>query len=321
MADYVYLDWNVFNKIEKLNSLLDEEKQTYSAINDAIIAGKIVVPYSNAHMSDLHRGYIKDPKYTAGHLFTIASLTNHLCIVQYWGEKQVRWHYRDVNDFFESSIEESSYVAESFSDLLNPGGDSLLETLKEAQLNLLRSNPLPENFKEIYKADPIFSVMYPRSKVEMNQLALCEDLYAFSCKIKVDYNLYKNFRKYINQAKLKFQEVRKMDKEVSKSNTEIPSTLTYDEVWELYAPKNTLTSNPAYDKIFDLFTKTDLKGYNQDERFANLIDDALHVIYAAHCDYFVTIDNRCYEKALKVFHQLKIETKVMKPEDFVPEID
>jgi hypothetical protein len=69
-----YLDWNVFNKIE--NHANNEE--LYSNIKDFIISGAIIVPYSNAHISDLYRGYLKNPNYIAGHIENIALLTNQL---------------------------------------------------------------------------------------------------------------------------------------------------------------------------------------------------------------------------------------------------
>lgn len=32
MSNYIYLDWNIFNKIEKMDDLDEEEKQVYSTI-------------------------------------------------------------------------------------------------------------------------------------------------------------------------------------------------------------------------------------------------------------------------------------------------
>jgi hypothetical protein len=69
-----------------------------------------------------------------------------------------------------------------------------------------------------------------------------------------------------------------------------------------------------------LFTKTDLKGYSSDERFANMIDDGLHCFYVAHCDYFVTIDRRCSDKSKRVYKTLKISTEVMNPDEFINNI-
>lgn len=51
----IYLDWNVFNRLEKLPELPPGEKPVYEFIS---------------------------------------RLSNHLCLVQYWNEKAAKWHYR-----------------------------------------------------------------------------------------------------------------------------------------------------------------------------------------------------------------------------------
>lgn len=315
---YAYLDWNIFNRIEKIDSESDSsQKNIYSAIESAIHQGTIISPYSNAHINDLHRGYLKNPDYIENHLSIIEKLSNNLCIVQYWGEKQAKWHYREPKEFFNSTIEDSDHVAESFSQLFNFENEPLIKLYGQMKNNLLRMQSVDEKFKEIYKVDPIFNLIYPRTKVEMNMLALCEDLYDFSYRIKRDYILYKNFRKFLNQFRLKFPQYQKLLQNIQNNVIGSPKHLTWDDLWEQAKPTFKESSNPSYDKIIDLFTTTDLKGYRQDERFANLIDDALHTFYGAHCQYFVTIDGRCYDKARLVYQKLKIPTQVMKPEEFI----
>ncbi len=197
-------------------------------------------------------------------------------------------------------------------------GQPIINALSEMQNTILRLQPVPASFKQIYTVDPIFNLMYPRTKVEMNMLALSEDIYDFSNKIKTDFNLYKYYRKYLNQCKIKYQQLRKTIDASEKQLLDNPRHLTWDEMWQqIEDSSSNKTSNPSYDKIVDRFISTDLKGYQQDARFANLIDDALHTFYAAHCDYFLTLDRRCYDKAKKVFHDLKISTEVMTPDDFI----
>lgn len=58
---YVYIDWNVFNRIEKRHD------DTYLQIEEFIKNEKIITPYSNAHINDLIRGYEKNSSYINGH--------------------------------------------------------------------------------------------------------------------------------------------------------------------------------------------------------------------------------------------------------------
>lgn len=312
-----YLDWNVFNKLEKISELTGADASVYYSFLQILREKKIVTPYSNAHISDLYRGYLKNPTYTEGHLSFITELTNNLCLTQYWGETKARWHYRNPKEFLESTTEEIDYTSSSFSSLFTSLNEPLLDAAFSLQKSLLRMQPVDPKFKQIYAADPIFQTLYPRTRTEMNLLALCEDLYDFSFKIKSDYTLYKNFRKYLIQMQVKFPQYQKLNAQFINKVIGKPQYLTWDEMWDSANEIHAKNHKTDYDRIVNLFTLTDFKGYRQDERFANLIDDALHSFYAGHCHYFITIDKRCYDKAVKVYETAKINTKVMTPEEFI----
>ena len=55
----IYLDWNVFDKIEKKERLSADEKDIYLDLYSILKAEGNFVPYSNAHLKDLLRGYKK----------------------------------------------------------------------------------------------------------------------------------------------------------------------------------------------------------------------------------------------------------------------
>jgi hypothetical protein len=312
-----YLDWNVFNKIEKQDQLDVVEKEIYSKIEEQVLNGTLIAPYSNAHISDLARGYLKNPDFTEGHLKTIERLTQNLCIVQYWSEQKVKWHYREPKEFLDSTLEETDMTAGSFAELLYMDGEPLVNSLWDLQKTVMRIKRVDESFKEIYKLDPVFNQIFPRTKTEMNQLSLCEDLFQFSFRIKIDFALYRNFQKFLTQMRLKMPQYQKMITKTQQKVIGKPHYLDWDKLVDESAVQFKNTSpNAAYDKIINLFTSTDLKGYSQDERFANMIDDALHCFYGAHCQYFVTNDKRCSDKAKKVYEKLKLPSFVVTPAEF-----
>lgn len=316
----VYLDWNVFNLIEKksVSGKVDGDIDVFSRIEELILEGVIITPYSNAHINDLLRGYEKSKDYVQGHLQTLKRLTNNLCITQYWGHNKVTWHYRDVNEFFNSALDDLSFSHKKFTELIDwEGPESVLMNI---QHSLLRMRTLPPNFGEIYKAHPIFGLMFPKSRTERNMLALCEDLFDFSKNAMKDYSIYKSLRSYINQSRAKLTAHKDVFKKVDKSMADTPKQLDFNEAWENYMPKNKTSDNPAFQKITDLYYKTDLSGYKSDERMPNMIDDSIHVYYGSQCDYFVTVDDRCYCKALKIYNELKVPTVILKPEEFVKQM-
>ncbi len=309
----VYLDWNVFNKIEKKENLDPQEKSTYSLIEDLILQDKILTPYSNAHINDLLRGYQKSKEYVPKHLDTLKILSGNLCITQYWGHNKVTWHYRDVNEFFDSALDDLSFTHKRFTELIDWDGPE--SVLMDIQYSLLKMRPLPDNFGEIFKAHPIFGVMFPKSRTERNMLALCQDIFDFSQNAMKDYTIYKSLRSYLNQSRPKLKAHSDTFRKVDRAMAETPKQLNFDEVWEKFVPKNKTSDNPAFQKITDLYYKTDLSGYKSDERMANMIDDSIHVYYGSQCDYFVTIDDRCFSKASKIYSTLNVPTVVCKPED------
>ena len=212
MSNYIYLDWNVFNKIEKLDDLDEDEKHIYSKIEELIIEGKSISPYSNAHINDLLRGHANNPVYIPQHLNTIRRLTNNLCIVQYWGDTQTTWHHRDIDEFFHSALNEKDRISGSFLELMDCDETGLMRKTIE----MYRFISVPSNFKEIYKASPIFNLMFPQTKSEMNMLALMEDIYNFSNNAKKDYSLYKSLKKYIIQSKTKLKQQKDLFKGIDK---------------------------------------------------------------------------------------------------------
>jgi hypothetical protein len=316
-APLIYCDWNVFNKLEHVTELEFAEQAIYTAIKDLVITGAIIIPYSNAHINDLVRGYLKNPDYTAGHLENITTLTKNFCITEYWGEARPRWHFRNPVTFLDDILEEQQDTSPDFSSLYESFDDPLLSATFEIRKTLLRLQPMPAAFQDIYKIDPVFNVMYPRTKTEMNLLAFCDDLYTFAQKIKTDFALYKQHRKMMIDLKNRFPQLRKTVINTEQKVIGQPDYLTWDETWEDLSKNFNASFNPQANKIMGLFTTTDLKGYRQDEKFANMIDDSLHCFYAAHCDYFLTLDERCFDKSVLVYNKLKINTKVLKPEIFV----
>jgi len=310
---YTYLDLNVCEKIEKKDRLEGSERTTYDQIEQLILDNKIICPYSNAHINDLLRGHANNPTFIPGHLETLNRLTNNLCVVQYWGNTQAAWHYRDVVEFFNSALEDKEVTTKSFTELCDWDETGLWQK----QLDLLRLMPIPNNFKGIYKANPVFNLMFPRTKTQMNMLAMCEDLYDFSNNAKKDYSLYKSLRTFVNQSRAKLKQQQKMFKEIDKGMADLPTYLNNDEAWEKYAPKNKTSDNPVFQKITDTYFKIDFRGHKSDDKFSNMIDDSLHVFYGAHCNYFITNDDKCHYKAAETYHKLGIATRAMKPSEFV----
>lgn len=313
---HVYLDWNIINNIEHKNTIPESDRIIYERIEQLIINKTIIVPYSNAHIHDLLRGYEKNKNYISGHLSIIERLSKNLCIVQYWGNEITTWHFRNVNDFFYSILEEKDSQSKSFKDLLS--WDETI--LKDLLFQTLESMPIGRNFKNIFKENPVFSKIFPISKVKPNILSLCEDIYNISIDSNKDYSIYKALRNYINASKTK---INTQQKHVLKTVELEPNRALFnlEEHFEKYTSTHKSGDNPAYHKLIMTYCKIDMRGFKSDDKFSNLIDDALHSFYGGHCEYFITIDEKCRYKASETYKELKIETVVMNPVEFIAEVE
>jgi hypothetical protein len=311
---YVYLDWNIFDRIEKIERLENRDKELYGFIEELINNKTIITPYSNAHINDLLRGYDRNPDFIEKHLSTLKRLTNDLCIVQYWGNDNTTWHYRDVKEFFNSALEDAEFSTKSsFRELLDFDETGLWEQ----QLLKLELTKMPENFKDLFKINPVFSSIFPRTKIELNALSFCEDIYEFSNNAKKDYSLYKSLRVFVNQSRIKLTKSPNLVKEIDKSMKGKPKHLDTDDIWEVHSTKNNSNNNSVYQKITNTYCKIDFRGFKSDEKFSNLIDDSLHAFYGAHCDFFITLDDKCHYKANETYKELKISTKALTPNEFM----
>jgi DNA-binding transcriptional regulator GbsR (MarR family) len=305
-----YLDLNVFDRIEKLFKLDSIECNIYQPIQNAIEHHNIIVPYSNAHLNDLYRWYCKDQSFTDGHLENIKQLTNNLCICQYWNQKNAVFHYRDVNEFFKEKVNDYETEISTFEEIFDLDPE-LLNFIKHSKLF-----PLPNTWRKLYQQDPIFGIIYPKTKIENNFYALMEDIFNFQYRLKTDYSLYKTFRtKLLNSLnQLKGNQVIITTTKTYFKN--LPKHLDVFDISELLEIKSNSINNQNYFRIIDTFYKFDLKGYKSDGSFNNMFDDSLHTFYAAHCDIFITNDDRCKYKAEKTYERLGIKTKVIKANEF-----
>jgi hypothetical protein len=299
-----YLDLNIFDKIEKINTMIEPEKIYYQTLFELLSQKKLTTAYSNAHLNDLLRGYKKNPNFIDGHLSNINFFTKNLCICQYWGEKTVKWHFREIFEFFHKKYKEWEFQPNSFSDLYET--NSLRLQMKE--IHELIS--LPIEFKKAY-IDPMHGIMFPLAKIKNNFLALQEDIFNFQSRLKSDYGLYRTFRAYLISSIQKVKNTKEFLKFINANFKDLPKHLELIDIYDVFTSDTKTSDNALYSKVIEVFFKFDLAGYKSDGHFNNMFDDGLHTFYAAHFDYFITNDDRCKYKAEMTYRKLKIKTKVI----------
>lgn len=165
----VYIDLNIFDRLEKIEKLDFPERANYETLLALLQQGMIETAYSNAHLNDLFRGYQKNPTFIEGHLNNLKALTKNICICQYWGNSNVTWGYRDIFSFFKEKVEELDFLPDTYDAFIEDITTDMpdLSVVYELQKRI----PLPANFKLGYQ-EPMFGIMYPLSKIYNSQYSL-----------------------------------------------------------------------------------------------------------------------------------------------------
>jgi len=308
--NHVYLDLNVFDKIEKKETLKGEEKKWFDHLYNQIETEEILTPYSNAHISDLKRGYVNNANLVNQHMQSIKKLSNDLCIVNYWGDQGVTWHYRDIEEFFESSLADLN--SSTFEEFLNEAEFGFIYRM---QLLPKKFEKLPDNFRLIADSNPLLKTMYPLAYGELTEYAPCEDIFNLNSLLTKDYTLFKKMKGLIVEHRQKLKKQEKLFKLIEQMET-IPESLKFDAALDIYIEKLKTSKNPQYQNVTTAYFRMNFDGFKADSVFANSVDDGIHVYYGSHCDYFVTGDDKCHYKAGKVYKQLRIDTKVVTPEEY-----
>lgn len=305
----IYLDLNIFDQLEKIDTLEQEQKNECDKLLNIISTQNIDIPYSNAHLNDLFRGWKKNPNYIDGHLKNIKKLTKDLCICQYWGERNIWWHKRDIFEFFNSKKDELDLFDETLDELFDFGLGN------NSPIHLTKILQLPDQWVSKMSKDKFAQFMFPTTILEKSLYSLFTDLYNFQIKLKSDYSFYKLFKAQLSKNISSLKNNKDVVNYI-RNNDQIPKHLKNDffSIANTYKPKFEIkdNDNELYYKVIETFYTYDLQGYKSDANFNNMFDDGLHTFYASHCDVFITNDDRCKYKAEKTFEKLNIKTLVIK---------
>ncbi|GAA0874393.1 hypothetical protein GCM10009118_08010 [Wandonia haliotis] len=326
--NYIYLDLNVFDRIEKRQRLSKEEAEPLELIYKLIENETLAAVYSNAHISDLVRAYENSPSGDTsqlnGHIEHIGALTKNLCMCLYWNEVDVKVETRDIFEFFNSSLEESENEYSSFSGLFDTISDlsGLTNTNElqelQAQIPELSEVMLPDEFEQMFEY-PIFQQMYPKAFETKSMGAFMDDMLTLGQRMQENPDIYRDLKRLMNPNNInEFVKVLPPGTEINKKELkQSMKSIDIEAEMEKHTPSTKTSKNPRYDEITTLYSKIDFKGFKSDSHFINMIDDANHTFYGAHTNYFITLDKKCHYKAKEVYKKLNIGTMVFTPKEFL----
>lgn len=253
----------------------------------------------------------------------VSELTKNVCLTQYWNEENAKWHSRDPIEFFNSILQDDSDSFNSWEDVIEP--------LKEYGIvkifSSFKSQPHGMNFEEIEKYSPFFASLFPKARAENTMYAAIQDTFDLLSKINSNPTVYKELRKLFKEGIKIDPNISNFDNTIEKLDKYLPKTMLNKSFTELYEMNNNSKSkNKDYDKVIGVYMQLNFVGYNSDKltvknRYDNIFNDALHCFYAAHCDFYLTNDNRNYKKSKAVYESEKIATQVYNIPEFIKALD
>lgn len=312
----VYFDWNVCTEMAQ------KTRKLYADIHDLIASNRtsILAPYSPAHLQDLKRSYFKSERgktLTEKDLDFLSELTENHCLCYDFQDKSVYPNNIHPFKYFEEIfIKQQGEDLFDFENIFSK--DDPLGKVWQSYMKLLRAMPTGIDLSELQKFPSLNGLL--NSTTQNNNLgSLMDDLI----------RLFKNPKDF---EKI-FKAVREDTSKSLKTNTDsetwgdpykyLDELFRNNKLGQTFKELTEKTSNNYSKKPsrFDTFTnhyiQLDMFGFHKDKRIENLMDDAAHCFYGAHCDIFITDDHNTNRKAQALYDYLNIQTEVVYASEFL----
>lgn len=316
----IYLDWNI---IKNLKSQENEDAKLLKIILNKT-RSNLLIPYSIAHLNNLMKSYKKGEREKVEEdLYYVSDLTRNVCLNHYWNDEYPKWHKRDPKEFFESLIEDESSNYSSW--------DELIEELKGEGMNFIlesfKSTPHDIDFRGLDEKNPALGLFFNKSRIENSINAIMQDIFDLLQQIRSSPVTYRELRNQFRTMVNIDPNISNFENAIETLDNYLPKTILNKSFTELYDEHHTpISKSKDYDRITGIYMQLDLVGFNPDKinnknEYENLFNDAMHCYYAAHCDYYITNDNKNIKKSRATYEGEEIRTIVYDLEGFFEELN
>lgn len=315
----VYLDWNVIALMKGGN-----HKDLWDIL---LTSNKFIIPYSTSHIGDIFSSYSEDKEQKQRieeDLDFITTLTKNSCLSN--NGKDIFISERNPKELLKQRVDEkdlfNNFSLDTFEKLL--GEDELTKGLWKTYIDFFKS--IPFDIKDAFEnpeSGEYLNQMFPDLKENPTMDGF------FKSFGKMIYNLnekedYKILRE-VTQKGLDIKRDRIFNddnpyKLIEKAQEKLGHSL-------INSFDNSKNAPVWFNEITNEYVKLDMLGYQEDtirvkenkrkETFKNTTEDSFHAAFASTCNFYITNDNKSYNKTKQVFEKLKINTLVFKPNEFI----
>ncbi len=182
-------------------------------------------------------------------------------------------------------------------------GDAEIDALQKDFINLMKAIPSNLNKNEVENITHKFSPVRDLAKYN-NLYDELSGFFKLLYEYKTDPSLYRNLRSST------IKELKIDDSYHADTFLEIKEKFEKKSGISLENFLNSENKATTKSKFLYAFMKLDLIGYRRDKKFSNMLIDALHAYYGAHCDIFVVEDKNTRYKAKMLYGFFDIKTAV-----------
>ncbi|MBK8296833.1 MAG: hypothetical protein IPK91_06055 [Saprospiraceae bacterium] len=287
----------------------------------------VLIPYSSAHLSDLLTSYKQSETgkiQTELDLLYLEKLTTNNCILYDYQSQSTYPFAYPINKYFAELLEGDSIKVGNFDNFLNYFSNKDLNDSLNASLDKLKLIPSgidPDKYKLLPPKFDKFKDTFCLNKSNTNYYDLLKGSFDIIAGYHEDPDMYRQLRNAVLEEAgllLDYSKCENPIKEISKRLKNSILNMTFEEFAENNIKSQFKNKKPSK---FDIFTNhyilLDFLGYQRDKRMKNLIQDAFHAYYGAHCDFFVTDDKNTYHKSKALYEYFNIETIVCNTKEFI----
>ncbi len=322
----LYLDWNVFSYLR----LRKETDEPFITLFNILTRhkDKVLMPYSPAHLNDLKRSYKKSETgktETLKDLEFLGELSRNYCISEGYKDEQAQPYIVEPKTHFFELLENDDLLSiDNLFGISNEFGDAKLESLWNQMVGLMKLIPHGidlNGFEQLPAKYQGFSNLLNKSRDEGSMYALLED----SLQILGSFDHNPKWYKEIRTSVVEDLKVDTDPRNWGDAFSYIEKTIGrhgFNKTFPEFVKESLETMHKdkeltKWDYFIHYYLLLDMFGFHRDKEIPNLIDDASHAYYGAHCDFFITNDERTYHKTKAIYERLKIGTTVCKPDEFI----
>jgi hypothetical protein len=322
----VYLDWNVFSR-------LDSNHEAFKKLTEILgDESKYLIPYSHAHILDLHRSYVKVgldgivgylnklQKYSNS-LFVVHTMQNELEFQNLEAQEAMRQYIVATEEHIDFSFDLGSMM-----DSLEPFAP-LMKTLFDFELpnpmNLSQENMSASDLRAMEKLRSAKGVERLFGTEETMKLGdFMQNIMSMSSTIMTDdsyVGMRDDFQKDIKVSgrlnDKRFKPIKTLDENAQKLQKK-----NFMELFESMLVGEDTKS--LFNKIIAMCRQLDFHGFHQENieeshHLDNVNTDYEHIAYASTCDIFIVKDKKAQAKAALAFELLGLNIRVTTPEEYV----